>query len=377
MMKILHKKNRLTKHDLEKNRFVRGLSIFLFLGLAACQANQAQGDSQLSTAGQPDDTSQLAASSSANEAASESPDRILTTPVPSIEGPKRVVAVGKADAIGSFKQQYGDWDIGGGVGAMLTTALKESDRFIVLERANVSQILAEQELKGNKLTHQGSGPKLGGIIGVNFLIYLSVTEFSTDDEGGGLSLGLSGGGLGSLLSGALSRQSKSGKVAMDLRVVDTTTSEVLEIYKVSEKIENSGWDASVGYSGVSFGGNQFMKTPLGQAVRAAVNRAVGLIARKANEVPWNGHVVDVDEQEVYINAGRSAGIQVGDKYSIERISKVFTDPATGKVLGTRKKTLGTLEVTGVEEKLAYGVFLPLARQEPARGDLVIMMGGGS
>lgn len=301
--------------------------------------------------------------------------KILTEKIRLVQGPKRVVAVGKFDAIGAFKQKYGDWDVGGGVSAMLSSALKESGRFIVLERANVNQILSEQQLKGQKLVHKGSGPKMGKIIGVNLMIYGSVTEFGADDEGGGFSIGGSGGGIGNLLSGALSSQSTSGRVAMDIRIVDTTTTEILEVYKVAEDIESSSFDLNLGVKGINLGGNKFLKTPLGQAVRKALTRAVQKIAGKANQVPWSANVVEFDKQEVYINAGARSGLSVGDKFQIQRVTKVFTDPNTGLVLGKRQKTLGMLELTGVEPKLAFGTFLPLSNLKPQRGDMVVLAVG--
>ena len=72
--------------------------------------------------------------------------------MPKISGPKRTISVGKFDAIGAFTAKYGNWDIGGGLSAMMTTALIESGQFIVVERANLQQVLSEQELKASRLT---------------------------------------------------------------------------------------------------------------------------------------------------------------------------------------------------------------------------------
>ena len=296
---------------------------------------------------------------------------VLTDQVPEIEGPKRVVSVGKFDAIGAFEQQYGDWDVGGGVSAMMTTALVESGRFIVLERANVNQVLAEQQMKGQKVVSSTSGPELGRMAGTNLLIYGSVTEFGTEDKGGGMSLGFSGGSLGNMLGAALSRNKTSGKVAMDIRLVDTTTSEVVEVYQVSEAIDNSAWDISLGYEGVSLGTNQFLKTPLGEATRKCITNAVQQIAARTNELPWTGRVVDFDAGEVYINAGASSGLRQNDRFMVERILKRLTDPTTGEVLLLKKKQLGFVTLSTVTEKLSYGGFTPLDVDEPQRGDLVI------
>ncbi len=298
---------------------------------------------------------------------------ILTDEIPPIDGPKRTVSVGKFDAVGSFTAKYGNWDIGGGLAAMMTTALLESERFIVLERAQLQQILAEQELKGNKLTAQSTGPALGKLTGVQFFIYGAVTEFGTDDSGGGLSIGVSGGGIGSLLSGALSHQSSSGTVAMDIRLVDSTTGQVIQTHKVSEEIESSGFDLSLGYKGVNFGGNEFQKTPLGEAVRAAITTAVKKIALDADQSQWVGLVVDFDGEEVFVNAGSNSGVKEGDIFTIERVVKTLTDPSTGEILLVKKKTMGIVELDMVTQKISSGAFQPLEVEEPARGDFVVVM----
>jgi len=296
------------------------------------------------------------------------PQPLLTEPVMNIKGPKRTVAVGKFDAIGSFTQKYGNWDIGGGMSAMLVTALKESDQFIVLERANISQVLSEQQMKGKNLVYEGSGPALGKIIGINLLVYGSITEFGEEDKGGGFSIGFSG---SNAMGGGLSRQSTSGSVTMDIRIVDTTTTEVLDVYKVTEPINSSGWDVNLGYGGITFGTNRFMKTPLGQACRRAINQAVRLITAKANQTPWCAYVVNFDGSEIFINAGSRAGLKVGDRFIVQQIVQRLTDPQTGQVLSVRKAELGVIEITSVEPKLSSGIFLATGQEYPMRGDLVV------
>jgi len=315
-------------------------------------------------------TKETADKSTEVQASAEDISGLLTDEIPKISGPKRTVAVGKFDAVGSFTANYGDWDIGGGLSAMLTTALAESNRFIVIERANLNQILSEQELKGSKLLDQKTGPALGKLTGVNFLIFGSVTEFGAEDKGGGFGLGFAGGGLP--FTTGLSRQSKSGSVAIDVRIVDTTTGRIVDTARVKEKIKSSGWDVSGGYQGISLGTNQFNKTPLGEASRRAITKIVHYIARKAEKTAWTGRVVDIgDDEVIYINAGANTGIQVGDFFMIERVTKILTDPETGEVLSERKKAVGSVQITTVEEKLAYGPYSSEGQESPKRGDLVV------
>jgi curli biogenesis system outer membrane secretion channel CsgG len=285
-------------------------------------------------------------------------------------GPKRTVAVGKFDAIGAFTRKHGNWDIGGGLAAMLTSALIDSGRFVVIERAELKEVLGEQELKASKLTDAETGPKLGKLAGVQYLIFGAVTEFGEQDKGGGLNIGaIAGGSLPFKLGGAL--ESASGRVAMDVRVVDTTTGEVVESHVVAKEIESSAFNLSAGYSGMSFGGDTFNKTPLGEATRSAVKDAVDAITRTAAAHPWLGLVVEIDGNEIYINAGRNAGVSAGDMFMIERITKTFTDPSTGQVLGARRRELGVLKISEVEEKLSIGVYSPISATAPKRGDRVV------
>lgn len=304
---------------------------------------------------------------------------VLSATVPEVPGPRRTVAVGKVDAVGSFTQKYGQWDIGGGLGSMLTTALVESQRFIVVERANIAQVLSEQELKGSGAVNPLTGPDLGNLIGAQLLLYGTVTEFDTDEKGGGFSLGASGGsgggGLfgaaGGLLGAALSHQSSSGAVAIDLRIVDTTTGQVLETHRVREPIDQSGWDISLGYKGVSLGTNQFYKTPLGVATRNAITKLVQALAVDAGKRPWSAQVVEFDDGKVFINAGGLAGLKTGDSFMVERITRKLTDPQTGQVLSVRKKALGLIQLDEIEERLAGGKFSALDPEAPQRGDLVV------
>jgi hypothetical protein len=76
---------------------------------------------------------------------------------------------------------------------------------------------------------------------------------------------------------------------------------------------------------------------------------------------------------VRVNAGAEIGLKNGDRLTIERISKTFTNPATGQVLAQRKIILGTVELTNVKAKLASGPYVAIDQaNNSVRGDLVEM-----
>ena len=292
---------------------------------------------------------------------------ILTKPIREIKGPKRTVAMGRFDAVGAFTAQYGNWDIGGGLEAMMVSALLESDRFIVVERANLSEILTEQQLSTAGLATSSTTAQPGYLTGAQWIIFGSVTEFDMREAGGGLSIGVSK----SALKGGVGRQKVKGVVRFDFRLVDTSSGEVIKTHTVTEEIVAKSWDMSVGWEGISIGDNQFMQTPLGAATRGAITQAVDLIARDANSFPWTGLVVVYEEGNVYLNAGSKDGIKPQDQFYVERVVRVLTDPQSGQVLSVRKQKLGLVEIFEVDEKIAIGTYQADLPDPPQRGDLLV------
>jgi len=163
-----------------------------------------------------------------------------------------------------------------------------------------------------------------------------------------------------------------GAVALDLRIVDTTTSQVVQTLKVRQPISNTSFSAGTNYKAMSLGGDSFNNTPLGEATRIAIDNAVAEIVAVSARQPWQALVVEVDGRTIAINAGRSARLRQGDRFRVEHVVGTLTDPATGEVLSVRRKMLGTLEITSVEEKIAFGAFSSTDPLKPVRGDLVVM-----
>ena len=159
---------------------------------------------------------------------------------------------------------------------------------------------------------------------------------------------------------------------MDIRIVDTTTGAVISSLQIEEPIEKTGKDASIEFGKVSLGGNKFMRTPIGDAARKAITHIVLHIADAAEGQHWVGRVVDVEGMDVVINAGSKADISMGDRFVLERVTKRFTDPVTGRLLGQRKKTLGLMEAEIIQDEMTIGTLQPMADQKPERGDLVIL-----
>jgi curli biogenesis system outer membrane secretion channel CsgG len=284
-------------------------------------------------------------------------------------GPKKRIAVIKFDAAGAFVAQYGGWDIGGGLAAELTTALVNSGHFIVVERAELASVLREQEMALQKIVSKETAAQVSHILGVQLLVRGSVTEF--DQRAGGTGLRV-GGGTG-MFGGALGGQSTEGLVGMDIRLIDTTTGQVIQSHRAEAKVSARGISVDINVQQVTFGGDHFNKTVLGQATRQAIEQAVAFIIRAMEPVPWTGRVVEVTGDQVYINAGATSGVKPGEVFTVSTVVRELTDPSTGELLGIEEAKLGEIELVNVQEKFS------IARMrypfQTKRGDLVKYIGG--
>jgi curli biogenesis system outer membrane secretion channel CsgG len=282
--------------------------------------------------------------------------------------PKKRIAVAKFDTIGSFSAEYGTWDIGGGLAAQLTTALVESGQFIVIERAELATVLREQEMAKQGVVSKETASQVGKMLGSQLLIAGAVTEFEQQAGGGGLRLGIGSG----IFGGALGGTTTNGIVGMDIRLIDTNTGQVVSSQRAEGKVSQSGVSADIGVKFMTFGGDAFNKTPLGQATRQAIAQGVSLITKSMDKIPWTGRVVEVAGDQVYVNAGTNTGLKAGDVFTVTAVVRELTDPSSGAVLGIVEEKRGDIEVVNVQEKFSVAVMkTPF---QTARGDLVKLTG---
>lgn len=310
-----------------------------------------------------------AAGASAQEAESADAERILTKQLPRITGPKRSVAVAFFGSTTTFSNEYGLSDVGGGLAALLSTALVESEQFVVVERTRLSSVMMEQELAAANMLRAEGAPEVGQLLGAQYLVMGEVTEFTEEAKRSAFSIGV-GNGDRRL---ALAPGKREGKVSIDVRVVNTSTGEVVNAFHVSETVKARAFAVSLEQDNISLGHSQLANTALGQAARAAINAVAQEFALTAAGEPWRGAVVDYDQYGIAINAGLESGVKVGDAFQVRRIAKVLTDPTTGRVLGRRAYDVGEIKIIQVESELAFGEYFPQTNIAPQRGDVVTLL----
>ncbi|SLN35310.1 CsgG/HfaB family protein [Oceanibacterium hippocampi] len=197
-------------------------------------------------------------------------------------GPKARIAVARfTDKTGSG---WYNGAIGDGMADQLTTALFHSNRFIVLERQTLGDVLQEQDLGASGRVRESTAARIGEIEGAEILITAAVTEFEGKASGGG---GGAGGGLlgsfGTILGAVASSYSRA-HIAIDLRLIDTRTSRIV----AATSIEGEATDVSMGAAlggaagGGALGGalGGWKNTPVEKALRIVIRDAVAYISTK-------------------------------------------------------------------------------------------------
>jgi curli biogenesis system outer membrane secretion channel CsgG len=203
------------------------------------------------------------------------------------DGPRARVAVAKfEDRTGKGVNEIGD-----GMATMLTTALVNSNRFLVLERDALDEVIREQDLGASGRVQAGTAPPIGEIEGAELLVIGAVTGFEPEK------MGLGGGivGLGTLIGSAILHEKndwlpvgaatyRESFISIDVRAVDAASSRVL--FTTSIDARGIDWGGGViaeiggGHSRLPLAFGGFQKTSTEKAVRKAIDLAILELARR-------------------------------------------------------------------------------------------------
>ena len=181
-------------------------------------------------------------------------------------------------SVPSFKNESSWWWWRSGTSRQLADALSNeltsTGKFTVVERQKLGEVLSEQELAELGLVKQETAAQKGQLTGAKYIVLGKVTSYEegVSTESGGQNFGIN---LGLIRVGNDSNTSKQqAYVAIDLRVVDSTTGEVVYARTVEGRATSESESASnsVGILGISTGNNsqKTNKAPVGKALRAGL-----------------------------------------------------------------------------------------------------------
>lgn len=185
---------------------------------------------------------------------------------------------------------------------MLFDLLKKTDKFDVVERKEVNQLVREIQFERSDWVKKDSVNKLGNIYGVQYIL------------------------LGDILPNKGGERFGAGQYTASLRLVDINTGSIIA-------------------------------TGTGQKnnIREALSEAVNILAADVQSSPWTCRVVRVDAKGVYINAGLDDNIEKNDVFAVIRLEDPIKDKATGLILGYKQSEINRIKIAEVlENKLSLG-----------------------
>ncbi len=241
----------------------------------------------------------------------------------------------------------GQWDLGDAWGTIMTDILQSSGRFIVLGESDMrGAAMREQDLATSGRTAGGRmAPETGQMTPAQLLVKGAIThvERSAGGEGGGVNF------RGIRVGGSRERT----EINATIYLVDTRTGQV----KASTSVTGEAGQrrGRFGYSGAALGGlrgdmDAFRRDNVGQAVEDAVSQAVDFLIDQLAGVPWQGSVVQVAGDRIFINRGTREGVAEGQEFNVGSSTDIV-DPDTGEILDTFVETVGVIKAVQVRERL--------------------------
>ncbi len=204
-------------------------------------------------------------------------------------------------AVLPFENKGASRDLGEIILDKMITVLWNQDRFKVMERAALDQVLAEQSLGQTGILDATTAAEIGRGIGVDAII------------------------IGSVAATA------SGALSIDTRVIDTESAAIIVAH-----------DAYTGSSDAQ-----------------SVKNAVENLARKITEsLPLvDGYVIKINGEQLILDVGRNGGLKKGMKCVIYKEGAPIKHPITGEILGKETTVLGEVLVTDSFAKYSVAITL--------------------
>jgi curli biogenesis system outer membrane secretion channel CsgG len=260
-------------------------------------------------------------------------------------------------------------DIGKGIRAMLVKRMADANKVVVVERAKVDQLMAEQDRNASNRVKQGSGARVGRISGADAVLAGDIVVFGRDDKK--TNVGAGGFARGPFAGIHIKKEEDKAVVVIDYRLIDAETSEVIATGEArGESVRKSNgfggmggvWGAGGGGGGIDMTSSNFGATIIGEATQDCVNKLGEILSQQATTMKKavrevETRVADVSGSTMVIAAGGNDGVNVGETFEILKVLREVRDPQTKEVLDTVTEKAGEMTVTSVRDKVATGNYV--------------------
>ena len=217
----------------------------------------------------------------------------------------------------------------------LITYLTKTNKFDVVERSRMKDILAEQEFSESGYISEKTAVKMGKLIGADYFVMGKIEQLKAEYK------------MEKIPYTETVRPKYEGKLIVNVRIVDSRGGKVVTADKIETELEDHNYQGKVN-------GDDFIEMLKDKAVRQVVDSIVGGV--------FPIKVIKVSGGEVYLNRGAGATFKVGDKLSLFTQGEALVDPDTGENLGSAEEEVAAVEITSIQKKFTKAKILQGGKQ---------------
>lgn len=231
----------------------------------------------------------------------------------------------------------------------LMTFLVKANKFDVVERSRMKDILTEQEFSESGYISPETAVKLGKLIGADYFVMGKIEQFKAGVESKKIPY-----------TDEVKKQYE-GKITVNVRIVDSRGGKVVTANKFVVEHEDRNRKNEVTP-------DDFLDALKEKSVKSIVNGIVeGVFPLK---------IIKITGDKVYINRGAGVSFKVGDSLAVMAQGEGLVDPDTGESLGSAEEEVGRVEVDAIQKKFSTakivsgagqikkGAIVRLGQQEP-------------
>jgi hypothetical protein len=218
------------------------------------------------------------------------------------------------------KTTYKDEQIGEMVAKKLSDKLESSQRIVTVDSTVVSEMLRREGVKFETLTDPPAMKQARQTLGIQAFVFGTVHDLSL---------------LSSKVSETSEEEATSATLKLEIRLIDASTGNLLKTF--------------IGRSPI-FGTRETGENSKSKAVLKAIELSLDDIfdgfLRQLDLLEWTTTVAKVEGDSLYLNAGKSSGLRIGDTLEVFEPGKEIIHPVTHFSLGwTTGQLKGVTRVT--------------------------------
>lgn len=212
----------------------------------------------------------------------------------------------------------------------LMTYLVKSNKFDVVERGRMEDLLKEQDFSESGYISPKSAVKMGKLIGADYFVMGKIEQLKAVLE------------TKKAPYADTPRPQYDGKMIVNVRIVDSRGGKIVSAAKVQVAHKDLNYNDKVRP-------DDFLQALKDKTVKQIVNEVIsGVFPVK---------IVKITDGEVYLNRGAGSILEVGSNMTVYSQGESLVDPDTGESLGSAEQAVAELEVTSIQDKFSKAKIL--------------------